>query len=59
MTKTQDLDEIVEEIEQQNFNAELIAMIDSGLKDFLSRSLVSSDEIVNFLLDVRLQLSNQ
>jgi hypothetical protein len=36
--------------------AEALALIDRGLGDIQSRSLMSCDEVANLLLDVRLSL---
>ncbi len=36
--------------------AEALALIDRGLGDIQNRSLMSSDEVANLLLDVRLSL---
>jgi len=49
MTDTTELDVI----------SEALAIIDRGLGDMLHRELISTDEVSNLLLDVRLLLSAQ
>jgi hypothetical protein len=44
--------------ESQNI-AEALAMIDRSLGEMQRRALVSSDEVANLLLDVRLLLSSE
>ncbi len=47
MTETRELDTI----------AEALAVIDRGLGEMLNRELVSTDEVADLLLDVRLLLA--
>ncbi|HET6663885.1 MAG TPA: hypothetical protein VFG94_06490 [Acidimicrobiales bacterium] len=49
MTETHSLDETI---------SEALAVIDKGLGDLLHRELVSSNEVADLLLDVRMLLAN-
>jgi hypothetical protein len=39
--------------------SEAVAVIDKGLADMLHRELVSTDEVVDFLLDIRSLLAGE
>jgi hypothetical protein len=52
MTETEDIREIDESVID-----EAVRLIDAGLSDLLHRELVSTDEVADLLLDVRMLLT--
>ena len=50
---------MTETVEDLDVITEALAIIDRGLGDMLHRELVSTDEVANLLLDVRLLLSSR
>jgi len=48
---------MTETVEDLDVITEALAIIDRGLGDMLHRELVSTDEVANLLLDVRLLLT--
>ena len=64
MTSTGTVDEpmeldMTETLEASQVIADALAVIDRGLSEMLHRELVSTDEVADLLLDVRLLLSAQ
>jgi hypothetical protein len=45
--------------EREDVITEVLALIDQGLGDMLHRELVSTDEVADLLLDVRVLLTNE
>jgi hypothetical protein len=49
---------MTEVTEREDLISEALALIDQGLGDMLHRELVSTDEVADLLLDVRVLLTN-